>query len=163
MVIIYNLTLYSPLFIFSFLNNNTNITENELCDFSLVEKEIRIIDLLNSSLVPFVLMFSFSVLLIHTIIESRLRILRIKSQQDRLRLRKDIQFAISTIALIVSFFLLNSPIALFNLFEKKEQNNDLHDVFISVFHLGLCINFYALFFFNSIFRKETLALFKIKK
>ena len=157
------MTLYSPLFVFPFLNNRTNITQDDICDFSTIEKEIRIIDLLNSSIVPSILMFTFSVLLIHTIFESRLRILRINNQQDRSRLRKDIQFAISSIALNVLFFLSNTPICIYNLLTITNNLNDLHDVFISFFHFGLCINFYVLFSFNSIFRKEALILFRIKK
>ena len=80
-------------------------------------------------------------------------------QLDRSRLKKDIKFAITSITLNALFIVLNLPL---NVFELMKINSDLREYFYFVFFFGSCVNFYVLFFSNSIFRKEVVCLFRIK-
>lgn len=156
-VVIYNCIIYIPVPLFFSLTNNTN---NTICylsdDYSNL---IKIIDLLQSTVLPFILMVVFSLLLMHTIFQSRLRILRMTRQLDRSRLKKDIKFAITSITLNALFIVLNLPL---NVFELMKINSDLREYFYFVFFFGSCVNFHVLFFSNPIFRKEVVCLFRIK-
>ena len=174
-IVIFNLIYYIPFFIYSKLfivySNETNIlnitnyinnTNNELnCYFTELyhKKVLYMMDLINSTLIPFILMFIFSILLIYTIFKSRLRILRLNSAVDRKKLRKDIKFAFTSILLNVAFVALNLPVCIANLL------NDISDFYykllLYLFFISFCINFYLLFTFNSIFRKELLIFLKL--
>jgi hypothetical protein len=128
LIVVFNLMYYIPFFIYSklfmvYLNetnilNNSNNTNNELnCYFTKLhhKKVLYMMDLINSTLIPFLLMFIFSILLIYIIFKSRLRILRLNSSSDRRRLRKDIKFAFTSILLNVAFVSLNLPVCIANL------------------------------------------------
>ncbi len=116
-------------------------------------------DLVNSTLMPFSLMFIFSILLIYTIFKSRLRILRLDSPLDRKRLRKDIKFALTCILLNVTFVILNLPVCIANLL--TDVSDFYYQSFMNLFFCSFCINYYVLFFFNSVFRKEFLFMFRM--
>ena len=117
-------------------------------------------DLLNLTILPFSLMIVFATLLIITIFQSRLRILRMSAIQDRNRLNKDIKFAVTSILLNFIFIILNLPICVANLF--FEVFYSYYDAFLSIYYISYCINFYILAVFNSVFKKELFLLFKCK-
>jgi len=173
LIVVFNLMYYIPFFIYSklfmvYLNetnilNNSNNTNNELnCYFTKLhhKKVLYMMDLINSTLIPFLLMFIFSILLIYIIFKSRLRILRLNSSSDRRRLRKDIKFAFTSILLNVAFVSLNLPVCIANLL--IDISEFYYKLLLYLFFISFCINFYLLFAFNSVFRKELLILFKIK-
>ena len=178
LIVIFNLIYYIPFFNYSTLimvnshetknnttfnkhnNSNSNSTSELNCYFTeLFHKKIfYMMDLINSTLIPFILMFIFSILLIYIIFKSRLRILRLDSATDRKRLRKDIKFAFTSILLNVAFVALNLPVCVANLL--IDISDFYYKLLLYLFFISFCINFYLLFTFNSIFRKELLFLFK---
>lgn len=179
MIILYNLVYYLPILLIVGLvhqtdsidtemnttsfNNDTNETIRYECNYSVVNQEniYSWMDLLNLTILPFSLMIVFATLLIITIFQSRLRILRMSAIQDRNRLNKDIKFAVTSILLNFIFIILNLPICIANVF--FEVFYSYYDAFLSIYYISYCINFYILFFFNSIFRKEAYLLFKVYK
>jgi hypothetical protein len=116
-------------------------------------------DLINSTLIPFILMFIFSILLIYTIFKSRLRILRLNSAVDRKKLRKDIKFAFTSILLNVTFCIINLPVCVANLLNDVSEY--YYKLLLYLFFISFCINYYILFTFNSVFRKELFLMFNI--
>ena len=170
LIVLFNLVYYSPFFVYSSLillnSNNTNILDSNgsleyNCYFADLnqKKVLYMMDLVNSTLLPFGLMIIFSILLIYTIFKSRLRILRLDSAVDRKRLRKDIKFAFTSILLNVAFVILNLPVCIANLLTDVSEFS--YKALLYLFFFSFCINFYVLFTFNSIFRKEFSMLFKI--
>ena len=180
----FNWIYYIPFFSYSYLikiNNNSNFNSTDFifnnnnatrashlrfkpkeeynCYFiELYHKKVMyMMDLVNSTLMPFSLMFIFSILLIYTIFKSRLRILRLDSPLDRKRLRKDIKFALTCILLNVTFVILNLPVCIANLL--TDVSDFYYQSFMNLFFCSFCINYYVLFFFNSVFRKEFLFMF----
>jgi len=150
----------------SFNTSSKQITTNKTikyeCNFSVLTQEniYSWMDLINLTILPFSLMIIFSSLLIHTIFQSRLRIQDRDSRlrtKDRNRLKKDIKFALTCILFNCIFIVLNLPICVANLF--FEFFYSYYDVFLSIYYFSYCINFYILFLFNSIFRKQFLGIF----
>lgn len=175
LIVLFNLIYYIPFFSYSTLirigSNESNFANKSQkhvekhqeaynCYFlELYQKKwLYMMDLINSALLPFFLMFIFSVLLIYTIFKSRLRILRLDSPLDRKRLRKDIKFAFTSILLNITFIALNLPVCIANLLTDVSEFS--YKALLYLFYLSFCINFYVLFSFNSIFRKELCMLFK---
>jgi len=163
-VIVYNLILYSLILIFISLENedNGNASLEFKCKFNKtdMETDIYIIDLMNAVVLPFLLMLILSVLLIWKIFKSRFRIIRITNQRDKSKLKKDIQFSICSVLLNLIFFLLNFPVCIVDL---VHVSGNLRDYFFCMYLFSFCINFYVLFFFNSLFFNEVLKLFLLKK
>ena len=168
LIVLFNLVYYSPFFVYSTLFRvykiETNILNASLSFNSTNEeyncyfidlnqkKVLYMMDLVNSTLLPFGLMIIFSILLIYTIFKSRLRILRLDSAVDRKRLRKDIKFAFTSILLNVAFVILNLPVCIANLLTDVSAFS--YKALLYLFFFSFCVNYYVLFTFNSIFRKE---------
>jgi hypothetical protein len=181
LILLYNLVYYSPILLLvhlvnqpgnnaldlnsTFYSNDTNQTASTKyeCNFSILYQENTYswMDLLNLTILPFSLMISFSLILLHTIFHSSTRISRINTVQDRNRLKKNIKFGISSILLNLFFVILHLPICIANFFFEFFHN--YYDLILSIYYSSYCINFYILFIFNSIFRKEVLLLFKSGK
>jgi hypothetical protein len=156
-IVTYNFLLYTPAIIFASFVNKTNSTE---CDFIKKEYDdlMSLMELINSSLVPFVIMLIFSGLLIQTVLKSRLRLLNLANQRDRIKLRKDIQLSVSLVVFNLAFFLLNAPHTIYHLITTN-ANTDLHDTVKYISSISFCIDFYILFVLNSIFRKNVISIF----
>lgn len=165
---LYNLFFYSPMLVFLNLIENvvngTNSTQQieKTCDYKIpiYLTVISTMDLINIVILPFFIMTIMSILLIHTIIMSRLKILNLSLEQDRIKLAKDIKFGITSIILNITFFFLNLPICLAN---YMEMDNNTYTLIVAVFYVNYFINFYILAFFNSVFRKELYIWLGLKK
>lgn len=172
MIIGYNLVIYLPVLIYVEIieyhdedHEQENATLNQStgnyeCSFSKtnIENIFSVMDLLNLTILPFAFMLTFSILLISTIMKSRLRISRLSSTTDRNKLKRDIKFVFSCVLLNFIFIMLNLPISLANLAFESVQS--YYDAILCIYYTSYCINFYILFLFNSIFRKQVI-LFKI--
>lgn len=163
----YNLSFYSPFLALIELTvtkiNETNETQLSFsCDFTQenLSNVFYLSDLVNSTLIPFLLMFLASIVLIYSIIKSRLNILNLALEQDKKKIIKDIHFAATILVLNLFFFILNLPICLANYFFIDSIDNLLYYFFIYLFYLSYCVNFYILAIFNSVFQKELFTLFK---
>ncbi len=170
-----NLIVYHPILYTStpskiiLVNNNTSnqynytVKYNEYIDLSRVIDLWGILILIFLAALPFIIMLIFSILLIHTIFKSRLRILRLTNQHDRKKLKKDIQFAFSSIFMNLFYFILFLPLCFFLIFKKYDvlDKTEIWNVFYSLSFFNLCDHFYILFCFNSIFRQEVIILFRL--
>ncbi len=156
-IIAYNFLLYSPTIYFASFVNKTN---SSACDYIKKEYDnlMSLMDLINSSLMPFLIMFMFSGLLIQTVLKSRLRLLNLANQRDRIKLRKDIQLSVSLVVFNLAFLLLNAPHTIYHLVSTN-ANTDLHDTVKYISSISFCIDFYILFVLNSIFRKNVISIF----
>jgi len=163
-IIICNLATYNFIFYLNIYKNQATNTSNVSIKPINEEtlKTIGIIAIVYNAGLPFIIMLIFSILLIHTILKSRLRILTLTNQHDRNRLRKDIQFAISSIFMNFFYLIFYLP-CLVALILKFEIFSDLFvNVFMPIAGLNLCDHFYILFFTNSVFRRRVLTLFRIR-
>jgi len=161
-IIAYNLILYSPiLFLVSFINTNRTENNETKCVFSNNKRfYMTIIDFINAVKLPFLFMLILSILLIFTIVKSRLTIIRMTNNVDKKKLRKSIQFAISSIFSNLIFLVLNFPftISLIIYFESE-----LQDYLDCLYYFSFCVNFYILFCFNSVYRNGVFKLARIRK
>jgi hypothetical protein len=163
-IIICNLTAYHFIYYLNIFENQTTNASNEAFKQmnEKTEKTIGFIVILYNAVLPFIIMIIFSILLIHTILKSRLRILRLTNQHDRNRLKKDIQFAISSILMNFFYLIFYLPVCI-SLILRIYM---LSELFINVFYLlavlNCCDHFYILLFSNSVFRRRVLTLFRIK-
>lgn len=91
---------------------------NTICYFTSRDNQIIItsLDLINNVLLPSLLMFFFSILLISSIFKSRRRVNLNNSERENDRLRKDIKFSISSLLMNLLFILLNLPIEIIQIF-----------------------------------------------
>jgi hypothetical protein len=137
-----------------------NIENSTICFFTNEENHIiiPIMDLVNCVLAPFLLMMTFSSLLIGAIFKSR-RIIHLNdSEKKKKRLKRDIKFSISSLSMNLLFVILNMPIEI-EIFFSYYDNNDLYVIFNYLYFFSYAVNFYIILFTNSQFRKEFFSLF----
>ena len=165
-LIVYHLIFYSKLKPVDFTSNQYNSTSESNEPFEPREAIhiASIINLIYLAGLPFVLMLIFTILLIRTIFKSRIRILRQNNQHDRNRLKKDIQFAISSIFMNLFYLLLYLPSCIYAILHSDAFvfKTDLYNIFVSLTFLNFCDHFYILICFNSVFRREVLIIFRLK-
>ncbi len=166
-IVVYNLILYSPILFFSGLANSTK-RNSTACDYHDPNSYllITIIELINAVVLPFILMLVLSLLLIRTIVKSKLKIIRMKNRSDKNKLRKSIKFAVSSIFSNIFFLTLNLPSAITNIIDIINVKVDLRSVreyLFCVYLFSFCVNFYILFCFNSVFRNEVFIMFGLRK
>jgi len=162
-----NLIVFHPIFyLHSFKNQTTNTSiGNQIQCFIFNEESIKLIGILSIiylAVFPFILMLIFSFLLVRTILKTRLRILNLNSQHDRNRLKKDMQFAISSIFMNLFYFLLYLPYCVYLILKIDILTDLFRNVFVPLAAINHCDHFYVLFLFNSVFRRQVLVICKLK-
>ena len=140
-----------------------NIADNEtIC--LVLEPETRIslgyLDSFNSTLLPFFVMFLFSILIIIKLFKTRNKISHEKnaSYSVKKRLKNDLKFSIIIIILDALFFVFNSPISINGMYSLS--NNDFLETFSELYH---SIDFFVFFLTNSLFREEFFIIILIRK
>ena len=101
---------------------------------------LSLLDMVCATLLPFCVMFLFTILLIYTILKSRFRILNLSTQRDRYRLRKDIKLAVSSVLFNLLFVILNLPHSIYHLLFTN-FTTDLHDALYYFSLISFCINY----------------------
>lgn len=110
-------------------------------------------DLLNSTLLPFVIMIALSIALVYCV---RLVRSRVKSKRDN-------RFIVSVISLNIIFLVLNLPIATIALTGDDSIQNQLVLYFFQyLVYLYYAIGFYVQLVVNSDFKNEFLKLVNLK-
>ena len=158
MIFIFNLIFYSQRFLSThILTDETNFTY--CADKEGLHFEIFLwIDLVNSTLIPFSLMFICSVSLIFSIFKSRRRLMLNGSSASTKRIiKRDINFSITLVVLNLTFIALNLPIHVYFLIDAT--SDFWFFMFIDLYYSCYAINFFIYFTFNSIFRKEFMRTF----
>ena len=138
------------------VNNSSNFSsfKKNVSFNCLIPSNFSLTELISSLITPFMITFLFSCLLIQAICDSRVKLARLTSTQDKRRLKKDIKFAITTLTINVSYLLLNLPF--FTLYSLQKTNSEplLNKSFSYLHNISFSINFCILIISNSIFRKE---------
>jgi hypothetical protein len=127
-------------------------------DFECTRKSNNVIYLaiLNTKLIPYSLMITFTILLIISIFKSRSRVISNYTNRQNETFQRDIKFAITSLSLNIIFIIFNLPIMIFSIFSNFPI---LFKISLNLYYFSFSIHFYLLFIFNSIFRKEFLSHF----
>jgi hypothetical protein len=164
-LVIYNLVVYAPILAF---NDLVIVNNTTVCDFVDLnsKKVLNLIDIVNSYLLPGILMFILSVsslvcikiCKIHSVASLHGLMLERKHKRDK-------RFAIISILLNLSFLCLNSYrcFSFFNGEENFKGNSFNYSINFYLHMNAYTITFYILFFFNSTFRDEFLIMIRIRK
>jgi hypothetical protein len=141
---------------------NATITTQYTCDFVDPKQAVSfyLMDLINSTLVPFCIMFISSLILGTFIFKSRLKMLNLSLERDRVNLKRNIRFCLTILFLNFFFFVLNLPVALGNVLSIISSEPMIYHLFIYIFYFSYSVNFYILAVFNRIFKNELVALFR---
>jgi hypothetical protein len=110
-------------------------------------------DLANHVILPSILILIFSTLLGTEVIKSRSRILVNFLKEENEYFFENIRLAISSIILNIIYLLLETPLSIYVFLPNFTQSNG-YILSYYLFYLSYAINFYILFFSNSLFRKE---------
>ena len=124
------------------------------------DQSITWIDLINSSFLPFLIMFFISISLITFVHRSRSRS-RANNSSSSTGSRRDIKFAITVVSLNIMFFLLTFPIALNDL-PFMSFGDSIGDISLAFYYAYYSLGFYVQLLVNSDFRHEFLRMINIK-
>lgn len=131
-----------------------------LADFT----RIVIVYLLESAIVPFLIMIVTSIVMIVLIFKSR-RNLERAGKIDRQRRSRDVKFAISSVVFNLIFIVFKCPVVVVYLLAGN--GNKLGDVFLNLamllFFANSCICFFVHALTNSLFRRELLVLVRCRR
>ena len=146
----------------SYLNNSNKTVSHLKCDiFNKFHQDLlALINLINSTIIPFFMMLTCSLLIIHSIYKTRIKSRCFASRNvNSKKSKQDIQFSITILFLNLVFFLLNLPIRIvdFSFYESEYFSNFLDNLFLCQY---IC-HFFVYLFLNSLFRSELLLLFRI--
>ena len=101
-----------------YISSNLRVMNNSLKQCILLEKrmarKILTIDIMNSAIIPFILMLVFNLLMLRVILKSRMRIASYHSQVHAKKNLKNVKFSISTIGFNFFFFLFHFPYSFIN-------------------------------------------------
>lgn len=169
-LILYNLVFYSPLLVFNDLISLTPSNTNNslfICDFidSNSKHILILIDMINSFLLPGIIMVVLSILALICIKTSKIHsVASLHGLMLERKLRRDKRFAVVSILLNFLFISLNMfRCVCYFLYGENLYNILTYSVNFYLYLNGFTITFYVLFFFNSIFRDEFLIIIKCRK
>ena len=172
--------IYNGQLFFSYLGYNSDYNKNFVICLIYDENLLSIMDLINSTLLPFILMFAFSLLTINAVFFSRRRIRNsilntrmasinrdLETQYDLMR-KRDIRLAINSILLNFIFLLFNGPQSIFFFVSryviKKRIFSDYHiQSALMLSYLNHASVFFINLMVNTKFRNELFDWFHEKK
>jgi hypothetical protein len=127
-------------------------------DFECTRKSDHVIYLaiINTKLIPYSLMITFTILLIISIFKSRNRVISNYTNRQNETFQRDIKFAFTSLMLNIIFILFNLPVMIFSM---STNYPILFKISLYLYYFSFSIHFYLLLIFNSIFRNEFLSHF----
>lgn len=150
--------------------NGTNQTRH--IDWSCSTKQISYYKVINtfylieSSLVPFLIMLVATIVIVRVLYASRKRVETSRDISMKSRRAKDIKFAVNSMVLNVLFVILQSPISLSYIIDFSDQNTHVVFYYIAsiLYYMNYSVSFFAHFASNSMFKRELLKIvgFKFK-
>jgi len=139
--------------------NNENITWLTCSIEPNVKKIVEPLFFINRILLPFILIFFFSTLLICKIVESKGRMNSLYSDQERNQLKEDIYLSyISILFNLIQYLFLLPFIMIF--FIYNDEQSAIFFLGVNIFNLSFAFNFYFLLFANSLFRQQFYSIFR---
>lgn len=174
-VVVYNMAFYSKILFSNYLiEYDTDDYAYTVCEDSFGDGGLEIVDFANNSAVPFVIMLVTSVATFAGVIRARARIKHvghndtaINSQQARRRVRRDIRFGVTMLAMNFAFFLFNFPYRLNYVVDWMSQIVGDEDDFaffvfqvilIDAYDMYYSMNFFVKLAVNSLVRRECVKL-----
>jgi hypothetical protein len=164
-IFVWNFFVYFPNFLF-FKIKLMNVTENasdENAQQSFCEQNnpytinvLPYVDLLNSTLIPFLIMLICTILIIRLIVRQRKKLN--KNRNEVKRYKRDVQFSITIFLMNIFYFLLNMPFCIFNLLNSFEINF-WFILIIIIYNLQFIFQFFVSVLLNRNFRRELSNLF----
>ena len=146
------------------ITNFTDLNDNDsiICDVYDPNADFiySMIDLVNSTLVPFLLMIVSSILIIKSIYDIRKRLLINHTIKDMRRFKRDLQFSITILVLDLFYFAFNLPYCLYS-FLGDPLNDFMFTVMDMIFYTQYIFNILAYVILNSEFQKELLVMLHI--
>jgi hypothetical protein len=169
LIISLNLIFYSQRYIYNKVQEIKNSMNESKLNCVIDESYNRAyyifkwIDLVNSSLLPFFLMFFNSIFLSYCIFRARKRVIIgkvtfVAANTEKRKLKRDIRFTITLISLNIVFIALNFPI---NICLLSDCSNLFFSITDTLYYCTYVVNFFIYFMANSIFRKEFLLMFHL--
>ena len=165
-IVIFNLLFYVyTLFLFKLTPSNINNQTVLTCDVSLPKFTYVVIiaSLFQSTLIPFIIMFITSILIISSLCRSRGSLERFTNRTYRNRRIRDRNYAISSLILNFKFILFRIP--MFVYYGLNALNIDQSDFFFQLsfllYFLNSTMTFFIHFASNLLFRQEIFNFFRL--
>ena len=152
-IFMFNLMYYLPV---AYNYSLIAINDTLVCSFNNNQYSkdlISYMDLTNRNILPSILIILFSTLLGIEVIKSRKRILANFQKEENEYFYNNISLAITSILLNIINLLVQLPVSVY-LFLPNYSQIIGFNFFFFLFYLSYSINFYILFMFNYLFRKE---------
>ena len=169
LIVVYNSGYYFYMLfdfnlVLTIVNNSNNDSSDYSVSWSCIENDSRsiyIMDLLNNTLLPFVIMIGFTSATIYGVLKARRRANKSSEQARRVRMR-DIKFAVTLIVLNLVFLILNAPNPILSLIaDYSNIDEDNSDIFYRLEIWGIFSYYFyymSIFYFqlavNSLVRKQ---------
>lgn len=168
-IIIYNILFYAQMLVSFDLRavNSSSGNMSALVCYSPLENMTNIMDLINTSLVPFTIMITFSILTFVGVLKSRARMLKSSSAAQTGTVvfsrshSRDIKFGVTLITLNIIFVVFNSPNSFYSSILLKNEIIEINNLQRVLAYLVLLLYymFYSLMFYvktaiNTIVRNE---------
>ena len=134
------------------------------CSFDSSSSQIVLsfLFLVNSAILPFIIMFAITVLLVNVITKSRHRIAANHTAEENKTFKRDFKFTVTSISLNLMFIILNLPVSI-AIFFPNYQASIIFVFCYYLFYSSYGINFYVLLAFNSIIWQNFLTAFRLKR
>lgn len=161
LVIVVNIIYYIPVgFYFKgFSSNNTTNSHQIICDFANKDAVLLIsyLDLAIRVILPFCLMFAFSLMLTNSLFKSRRRIVENFLPDENQTFYKEIRLALSSITMNIIYMITQLPVSI----TVFQSTSDLYYIStLYLFFIGYAINFYIVLATNSLFRTRFIKMIK---
>ena len=167
---IFHCGLYSPVFVLvGILNFTTSDGSYKSTSCDTTSLVIPIIYLVESSIVPFIIIIITTAWIVRLLIKSRRRTSVAQELGNRRRSitikGKELKFAFNSVALNVLLVVLLSPFLFHYIFPEEDYYlNDVVTTFCFMFaYLNYALHFWVHLVVNSVFRNEVLVILRIRK
>jgi len=127
----------------------------------LTEKSPIYLFFINAKVIPYTLLITFTLLIIHTIYKSRSKVILNYSYRQNLTFRKDLKFALTSLLFNFIFILFNLSSTI--MYTLAHSSAIVSISFYLLYLLSFSLNFYLILISNSLFRKEFFSLRIFKK
>lgn len=152
--------IYNDLVADSDYNNATSCMVLE--QFEHAEAAFLYFDLINSTVLPFLVMLLSTVFLTYTVFKSRKKMARFASTISNRKLRRDIQFSMTLALSNLIFFLFNFPVLIYFIVDNTMGDYVLYTVLIDLYYTSYAVNFFIYLMTNSNFRREFFHMVNLK-
>ena len=169
----YNLIFYIPLIVFKDYQAQENLNSSNLTEivYECVDLEeqniVNWLDLLNSTILPFLIMVLCTSVTVRRLFKSRSKTTAEAKPNTKLK-QRDTKFAITSVGLNLFFFIFNLPVCVYMVLASFIFFDDVDSklIFCAVlitYYLNFGVVFYVNILTNSIFRNELLVILGLRK